>query len=109
MPMVSVDRSAHTAAQDATRAARSVWIARLARFGLASRGVLYLLLTYLAMRVAFGQPNRQTDRTGALHTIARQPFGQVVLAGLAVGFAGYSVWQLSVAALGDDALAGSDQ
>ena len=81
----------------------------LGRLGLGGRGVLYVLLAYLAVRVAFGQPNSRTDRQGALHTVARQPFGHVLLAALAVGFGAYAVWQLTMAALGGSARAGSDK
>jgi len=94
---------------DAKRAAQSAWMARLGRFGLASRGVLYIVLAYLAVRVAFGRGNQQTDRQGALHAIAREPFGKVLLVVLALGFAGYAAWQLTEAALGGSARTGSDK
>ncbi len=48
-------------------------MARLGRLGLGARGVLYVLLAYLALRVAFGQPASGADRHGALHTVDRQP------------------------------------
>jgi Domain of Unknown Function (DUF1206) len=94
---------------DARQAAQSRWVARLGRFGLASRGVLYIVLAYLAVRVAFGRSNAETDRQGALHAIAREPFGRFLLVVLALGFAGYAIWQLSKAALGGSARAGSDK
>jgi hypothetical protein len=95
--------------RSATRAARSVWMARLGRLGLGARGVLYILLAYLAAKVAFGHPNGQTDKQGALQTVARQPSGHILLAGLAVGFAGYALWKLAIAATGGAACAGSDK
>jgi hypothetical protein len=107
--MTSIATAPRAAQRGATQAARSVWTARLGRVGLGARGVLYVLLAYLAVRVAFDQPNRQTDRQGALHTIARQPFGHVLLAVLAAGFGAYALWQLTLAALGNSARAGSDK
>jgi hypothetical protein len=107
--MSSIATAPRAAQHGAAQAAHSVWMARLGRLGLGARGVLYVLLAYLAVRVAFGQPNSRTDRQGALHTVARQPFGHVLLAGLAVGFGAYALWQLTIAALGGSARAGSDK
>src|ERR1700676_2706101 len=98
--MTSIGTVPRAAQHGAARAAHSVWMARLGRLGLGARGVLYVLLPYLAVRVAFGQPDTATDKQGALHTVARKPFGHVLLAGLAVGFGGYALWQLTMAALG---------
>jgi Domain of Unknown Function (DUF1206) len=106
--MTSIATAPRAAQHGATQAAGSVWMARLGRLGLGARGVLYVLLAYLAVRVAFGQPNRATDKQGALHTVARQPFGHILLAGLAVGFGGYALWQLTMAFMGGSARAGSD-
>ncbi len=93
----------------AAQAVSSVWMTRLGRLGLGARGVLYVVLAYLALRVAFGQSNRATDRQGALHTVARQPFGRVLLAVLAAGFAAFAVWQLAMAVWGGSTRAGSDR
>jgi hypothetical protein len=71
------------------------------RFGLVSRGVVYCLLAVVAVQVAVGRRDRELDRQGALRTLARQPFGAVLLAALTVGFAGYALWRFAEAALGD--------
>jgi len=107
--MASIASAPRAAQNGATQAVGSVWMARLGRFGLGARGVLYVMLAYLAVRVAFGQTNRATDKQGALHTVARPPFGYVLLAGLAVGFGAYALWQLTMAAWGGSARAGSDK
>jgi hypothetical protein len=92
-----------------TRAVSSVWLARLGRFGLGARGVLYVVLAFVAVRVAFGRTNSKTDEQGALRIVARQPFGHVLLAGLAVGFGAFAFWPLTLAAYGGSTRAGSDK
>lgn len=71
----------------------------LARLGLASRGLVYLVIGLLAGQVAFGQGG-QADRNGALGTLRDQPFGKGLLVVLAVGFTGYAAWRLLEAAVG---------
>ncbi|MDQ1402420.1 MAG: hypothetical protein QOG03_736 [Actinomycetota bacterium] len=75
-----------------------VWVQRLGRAGLGSRGVVYLVVAFLAARVAFGDRGEEADRQGALQTIARQPFGHVLLIVLGLGFLGYACWRLFTAA-----------
>lgn len=65
---------------------------RLARLGLASRGIVYLLIAWLAIRIAFGHRG-QADRQGALGDIASHAAGKVVLVVMAVGFLGYALWR----------------
>lgn len=65
---------------------------RLARFGLAAKGVLYALLALLAVRIAMGA-RADADSQGALRAIAGEPLGSVVLGLLALGFAIHAVWQ----------------
>jgi hypothetical protein len=93
---------------EADRIANDKWVERAARFGLAAKGVLYLLVGGLAILVAVGAKKRVEDREGALQTVADQPFGKVLLLGLAAGLAGYAGWRLVQAFLdrnddGDDA------
>jgi hypothetical protein len=72
----------------------------LARAGLVARGVVYLLIGWLAARIAFGNSRQQADSTGALHAVAGTPLGKVLLWLLAAGFAGLAVWRLAEAAAG---------
>lgn len=69
-----------------------VWAGRVGRFGLACRGVVYLVVAVLAVRLAFGH-STEADQRGALEDIARHPFGQVVVLAIAVGFIGLAAWQ----------------
>ncbi len=86
----------------ANRAARSEWVERLGRAGLVAKGVLYATIAILSLQVAFpgGGGGETAGKEGAIHTLAEQPFGTVVLVVLAVGLAGYAIWRLVQAAIG---------
>ncbi|MFD0691143.1 DUF1206 domain-containing protein [Actinomadura fibrosa] len=71
------------------------WFHHLSRAGLAARGVLYLLIGWLALRIALGDGTHEADKRGALQTVAANPGGLLVLALLAAGFAGLTLWQVS--------------
>jgi uncharacterized membrane protein len=72
----------------------------LARAGLVARGVMYVIVGWIAVQVAFGRSGQQADRTGALHAIAATAVGGIALWLLVVGFAGMALWRLSEAAYG---------
>jgi hypothetical protein len=75
----------------------------LARAGLVARGVVYLIIGVLALKLALGDGGKATNQTGALKTIAGQSFGELLLILMAVGLAGYSLWRLTRAAVGHGA------
>jgi hypothetical protein len=54
----------------------------------------------LAVKLALGDGGKTTNQSGALRTIAQQPFGKVLLILVAIGLAGYSLWRLFRAFLG---------
>ncbi|MFF8833399.1 DUF1206 domain-containing protein [Streptomyces sp. NPDC015131] len=70
------------------------------RWGFAARGVIYLLVGALALRIALGDPAEQADRGGALSEIAARPLGSVVLWLLGIGLVGMALWQLTEALWG---------
>jgi hypothetical protein len=70
------------------------WIVWLARLGFAAKGAVYLVLGLLTVQAALGIGGKTTDQIGALRSINHQPFGQFLLAIMAVGFAGYALWQV---------------
>jgi hypothetical protein len=77
------------------------WLSRLARFGLACRGVVYLVIATLAINLARGHGGGgQTDTHGALETIAHHPFGHLLVLAIAVGFGCLALWQAIVAIRG---------
>lgn len=73
------------------------WIARLARFGYAAKGVVYFIVGLLAMPVAFGIDSNTAGTSGALQTIVTQPFGKFLLSVVAVGLISYAIWRFTQA------------
>jgi hypothetical protein len=73
--------------------AASPWMERLARFGYATKGVVYLVVGALATLAAFGLGGETTDPRGALKEIETKPFGKVALATVAFGLIGYVLWR----------------
>src|SRR6185369_4663856 len=70
---------------------------RLARFGLAARGLVYTVIGMLAVQAAFFGHGATTDTHGALREIAEQ--SRPLLAAVAVGLAGYALWRFAEAFL----------
>ena len=68
---------------------------KLARFGFATKGVVYFLIGGLAVMSAFGSGGETAGTKGALQTIAQQPFGFALLIAAAVGLLGYALYRLS--------------
>src|SRR4029453_19063099 len=68
--------------------------------GVAGLGVVYLLLAWICVQIAFGSSNQTADNTGALKELAGNGVGKGLLALLALAFAAYAVWQLYAAAAG---------
>lgn len=93
---------ARAVADSATQAAGDVadkvqehagdWVERLARLGYAAKGVLYLLVGGLAVQAAIGW-GQVNDSRGALATLeGRWGIGTALLWVIAVGLAGYALW-----------------
>ena len=77
-------------------------VARLARATVAARGVVYLLLAYIAADIAAsGGRGKRADAQGALEVLRRQPGGAELLGLLAVGLVAYAAWRFLQAAAGD--------
>ncbi|MFF2353509.1 DUF1206 domain-containing protein [Kitasatospora sp. NPDC058115] len=71
------------------------------RAGFTARGVVYVLVGYLALRIALGRGgSEEADRQGALQRIADQPFGRALLWLLAAGFACMALWRAVSATAG---------
>ena len=94
--------STGTIAAKGRRAGKSPWFERLGRAGLVAKGALYAVVGILAINVALGGREESPDKSGALRTIAEQPFGKLLLGLLAAGLAGYALWRLAQAILDRD-------
>jgi hypothetical protein len=95
--MTSIDQQAlKRPAQEARQRGRSGsgWYAWLARGGLVAKGVSYGIVGVLAVKLAAGHGGAATSRQGALHELAQESFGVVVLILLAIGFAAYALWRV---------------
>ena len=66
----------------------------LARAGFVARGLVYLIIGVLALKLALGDGGKATNQQGAMKTIAHQPFGEALLILVAIGLAGYALWRL---------------
>lgn len=65
------------------------------RAGLMSRAAIWLVTGALATRLALEghpEPGAEPDKSGALQTLARQPFGRVLLIVLVAGFVAMVIW-----------------
>lgn len=89
-----VERHARRAAREA-----APWVVGLARFGYAARGVVYVIIGYLAARVAMGKGGQVEGTRGALGEILDGPGGRILLGLTALGLIGYAIWRIVQAAL----------
>lgn len=96
---MSATSGAAPAAEAAKTAANSTTMSWLARIGLTARGVVYLVMGWLAVLVATGA-RANVDQRGALTEVLAAPFGTALVWLLTLGFAAYAVWRLSEAAFG---------
>jgi uncharacterized protein DUF1206 len=84
----------------ARRAANRGPLRFLAPAGLLARGLLYIVVGWIALQIVFGKSGQQADRSGAMHALGRTPFGTVALWALVIGFFAMALWQLSEAIFG---------
>jgi hypothetical protein len=72
----------------------------LSRAGFVARALIYGIIGILALKLAVGHGGKLTNQQGALHTVAHQPFGKLLLTIVAIGLGGYSLWRLVRAGIG---------
>ena len=75
------------------------WPEWLGRAGLVGRGLLYVAIGWLAIRLALGDTSAHADQKGALQALAAQPFGRFMLFVLAVLFACYAAFRFALAVI----------
>lgn len=83
----------------ANSVADSTFMGWLARAGLTARGLVYIVLGWLAVLLGLGD-RANVDQRGALTEILDRPYGGAMVWLLTLGFAAYAVWRLSEAAFG---------
>jgi hypothetical protein len=88
------------AKQQAAKVARSPWSQGLARWGLVSKGVLYVLVGVIAVDVSVAGGERVQDRGGALSALADTWYGKLLVGAVAVGLLAYAGWRFMEAVLG---------
>jgi hypothetical protein len=100
--MSSVAQHGHEAKREVDKASQSKTFETIARLGLIGKGAIFILIGALAIRVAVGDKGQAEDKSGALETVARQPFGEAIVVALAVFFAAYAIWRFVEAIVGTD-------
>jgi hypothetical protein len=90
----------HEAERAGERVGRSTAFEALSRAGFIARGAIYGIIGILAIKVALGAGGKTTNQTGALKTIAHQPFGKALLILVAIGLGGYALWRFIHVLLG---------
>jgi hypothetical protein len=79
------------------------WIEKLARFGFAAKGAIYVLIGILAVMAALNMgSNQQASRSGAMQLIFEQPFGKILGWLVVIGLIGYVIWRLFQAIMNPD-------
>lgn len=68
-----------------------VWIARI---GYCTRGVVYIIVGWLAILAALGEGGKTTGSKGALRTVMSSPFGDTLIAIIALGLFSYAFWRV---------------
>lgn len=93
MSRVSVAARRHSATGGAVDV--RPWIQFVARAGIGARGVIYVILAYLALDIALhGSSPVETSGEGALQEVAKQPASPVLLSVLTLGLVSYAIWRL---------------
>ena len=73
----------------------SRWFEHAVRIGLVAYGVVHALIGWLGLQLAFGDPGGSPSQQGALHTLAEQPGGELLLWLTGFGLILLAVWQAS--------------
>jgi len=83
------------------RGASGVWLRAVSRLGLVCRGTVYLLVGYLALRLALathGRGGAPASSAGAVQAVTEPAWGRVLLVLLVAGLGAYALTQLVEAA-----------
>lgn len=85
----------HLELHDTTAHTRT-WVVRLGRFGIAARGVVFVLIGWFLARAAMAHDaSRAGGIDASLAALARQPRGELLLGVVAAGLISYGTFQLA--------------
>jgi hypothetical protein len=83
-PADKAARTARNTSEDLTESTPVRW---LGRAGFVGYGIVFLVLAWLALRVAIGRGGQEADKTGALESVASSSGGKALLWFIAIGAA----------------------
>ncbi len=98
--MTIQDAAGSTAESNADRARNHPALEWLAKIGTAIYGVMYVVVGWLAVQVAFGESAGKASGSGAFREMAQQPFGEVMLWVATVGLGALALWKICEAVSG---------
>jgi hypothetical protein len=67
------------------------------RVGIATSGIVHLIIALLAIQIAFGLGGQRADHHGAIEAVAHQSAGKVLLVLLVIGLVFLTIWYASKA------------
>ena len=71
------------------------WLVNISRFGIAARGVVFIMLGFFVVQAAHqSDPQEVKGLDGALYTLTQQPYGKVLLTLMALGLISYAIYLL---------------
>ena len=74
----------------------ALWVERLARFGIAARGVVFAIIGWLLIHAGLRfDPNQAGGVRESLITLRQQPYGAAVLGVIAAGLVAYGLFQFA--------------
>ncbi len=77
------------------RSASKIWVFRVARFGMAARGVVFIVIgTFLIRAAKAYSPNQARGVGGAFDALRDSPYGKWVLVTVACGFVAYGLYEI---------------
>ena len=74
----------------------------LARAGYVALAIVYLMIGWLAVQLAFGDREGKPSSSGALRELAQQPLGGVLVWAVSIGLFLLAIWMLIEAVTGDE-------
>jgi sulfite exporter TauE/SafE len=98
--MSTVAGAGRGAQRGARQAARSDFLTRIGRVGLVGYGLVNLMIAFLVAKIALGGSGEQANKSGALGTVADQPFGKALLWVVGIALIALALWEASEAIWG---------